>query len=324
MVRYLFAAVVTVYILSTGVTLSLAESVTLKWPFKGNEFTWTTEFRNQDLQYYRSRPRPRTIDYSIYASDSTDDRYMKELTALFRKIAGQNNFSRREAIEFVTSFVQHLPYTSDNVTSSFDEYPRFPLETLIEKGGDCEDTAILAATLLKEMGFDVVLIALPRHMAVGVDCGDCSGTYFEAQSKKYYYVETTATGWELGSLPRQYEGYSPRLLPLVPQPIVDAEFSHRRIETLQRQHTYEVIVKVANEGSQPARNLKIWTAFAAEKQGMVYSQLVTEPSSLPPSGEITNTITLPAPRNARTRLLIKVFGDNFISRAFATDWMETD
>ncbi|MDD5204421.1 MAG: iron-containing alcohol dehydrogenase [Desulfobacterales bacterium] len=42
------------------------------------------------------------------------------------------------------------------------------------------------------------------------------------------------------------------------------------------------------------------------------------------TGEITNTITLPAPRNAMTRLLIKVFGDNFISRAFATDWMETD
>jgi len=54
---------------------------------KGVEFTWTTEFKSKDLQDYRSRTRPRTIDYSIYASDRMDDQYMRDLTGLFRKYA---------------------------------------------------------------------------------------------------------------------------------------------------------------------------------------------------------------------------------------------
>lgn len=109
-------------------------SVSLSWSFKGVDFTWTTEFKSKDLQDYRSRTRPRTIDYSIYASDRMDDQYMRDLTGLFRKYAQQYNLNRREVIDFVGSFVQQLPYTSDRVTTPYDEYPRFPLETLYEKG----------------------------------------------------------------------------------------------------------------------------------------------------------------------------------------------
>lgn len=61
-------------------------SVSLSWQFKGVEYPWTTEFKSKDLQDYGSRTRPRTIDYSIYASDRVDDQYMRELTGLFWKL----------------------------------------------------------------------------------------------------------------------------------------------------------------------------------------------------------------------------------------------
>jgi hypothetical protein len=48
------------------------------------------------------------------------------------------------------------------------EYPKYPLETLVEKKGDCEDQSILAAALLAAMGYEVALLILPIHVALGV------------------------------------------------------------------------------------------------------------------------------------------------------------
>jgi hypothetical protein len=318
------ALAISVLVSAHGECYAQEETVTLKWPFKGQEFTWTTKFRQEDLQYYRSRQRPQTIDYSIYASDRMDDQYMRELTGLFNKLAKQYSMTRREVINFVVTFVQHLPYTSDNVTTPYDEYPRFPLETLIEKGGDCEDTAILAATLLKEMGFDSLLVLLPRHMALAVACDDCSGTNYEVNDRRYYYVETTGTGWEIGQLPPQMEGYDARLFPLVSQAIIDADLSFRAMETAGRLHTYEITVIARNEGSQPARNLKVWHAFATEKPGTAYSQHATQPATVNPGEEITSVVTLQVPKHVKTRILVAVFGDNFIKRVIQSEWMQTE
>ena len=41
-----------------------------------------------------------------------------------------------EKVNLVITFVQSLPYTSDSVTTAFDEYPQYPMETLVEYGGN--------------------------------------------------------------------------------------------------------------------------------------------------------------------------------------------
>ena len=158
-------------------------SVSLSWKFKGVEYTWTTEYKSKDLQDYRSRTRPRTIDYSIYASDRMDDQYMRELTGLFRK---------------------------------------------------------------------------------------------------YYYLETTGEGWKVGSLPIQYDDEHPRLFPLIPQPIIDAELSYRVVQETGGYNVYEIEVAVKNEGALEAKNLKVYNALGAKKQGMVYSQVRINPCSRGP------------------------------------------
>jgi len=188
----------------------------------------------------------------------------------------------RETIDFVGSFVQQLPYTSDRVTTPYDEYPRFPLETLYEKGGDCEDTAILAATILKEMGYDV------------------------------------------GNLPSQYEDEHPRLFPLIPQPIIDAELSYRVVQETGGYKVYEIEVAVKNEGALEAKNLKVYNALGAQKQGMVYSQVTSNPMSLKPGEWVSAKVNLQAPRRVKTRALVAVYGDNFLSLSVSSDWFTTD
>ena len=97
-----------------------------------------------------------TIDLERYNSYSSKERYdipklveegrttISNLTREFQRTFKQNrNWNRQDRVDFVLSFVQSLPYTLDDVTTGFDEFRRYAVETLIEGGGDCEDTTIL-------------------------------------------------------------------------------------------------------------------------------------------------------------------------------------
>ncbi len=113
--------------------------------------------------------------------------------------------------ENILKFVQYLPYIYD---SPADNYVRYPLETLIEGGGDCEDTSVLAAQLFRlagPEGFPVVLLMVDTngdsevdHMMVGVSVPGAQGEYWEVDGIRYYYCETTATAYRVGSKPAGY------------------------------------------------------------------------------------------------------------------------
>jgi hypothetical protein len=129
--------------------------------------------------------------------------------------ASQEGYGAYETISFMLAFVQSLPYTSDSVTTGFDEYPRFPLETLVDNGGDCEDTAILFATLVLIEGYGTVLIHPPNHLAVGVlGSSDIAGSYYTYNGGRYYYCETTGDGWGIGDLPSEFDGVSAYIYPI--------------------------------------------------------------------------------------------------------------
>jgi hypothetical protein len=64
------------------------------------------------------------------------------------------------------------------------------------------------------MGYDVALIALPRHMAVGVNIS-AYGSYYEYGSKKYFYLETTGDGWKIGEIPVEYQNLTARIYPVI-------------------------------------------------------------------------------------------------------------
>lgn len=110
--------------------------------------------------------------------------------------------------------IQGMTYKSDMASRGYADFPKYPIETLFDNGGDCEDTAILYATVLKQLGIGVVLIEFDDHMAVGVK-GDESiaGSYYTYKGSRYYYVETTST-WDFGELPDEYHGISATIIPV--------------------------------------------------------------------------------------------------------------
>jgi hypothetical protein len=167
-----------------------------------------TRFRYQIPEalfaYYERRQR--TGDYGTYVSDRFDDEYVGSLADEIERYGKQQGLSGPAIVDATVAVVQGMKYTKDSVTTAYDEYPRYPIETLYKRGGDCEDTSILMAQLLRQLGYGVVLFVLPGHMGLGV-LGDESipGSYVTHEGKRYYYLETTGEGWQIGELPSAHE-----------------------------------------------------------------------------------------------------------------------
>lgn len=250
------------YELVSGSSLLLPEPVsneTLRrdfvWNYDGKVWTLSLHIPEYLYEYYTNKTRVPSKEYSVYVTHPYDDEYISTIVSEFVDIKAQEGYDEIQTINLITGFVQSLPYASDNVTTSFDEYPRYPVETLVDSGGDCEDTSILTAALLEAYGCDVVLVSLPEHMAIGVNV-DASGVYYLYEDVRYFYLETTGEGWDLGVLPEAFQSELAFLYPLNPIPICvlnwSASISGERLI---------VAVTVKNVGTAEARGIKIFAGF---------------------------------------------------------------
>jgi len=178
------------------------------WIYGRQSSTYTIGIPKPLYEYYREQPHDR--NYAKYAISERDRKVLDRIITSFK----ENTDSKTEAAYNIVAFVQSLPYFKDNISTGYDDYPRYPIETLVDNGGDCEDTAILTAALLKEMNYDVVLISPPGHMAVGITCPECKGTSYTYNNKKYYYLETTGNNWKVGQLPTKYQNTKAKVYPI--------------------------------------------------------------------------------------------------------------
>jgi hypothetical protein len=172
------------------------------WNFEGETFTLLLGLSVEVYNSYTNRERADWVEMLAEGVHAA-----KPIAEEFRKIAEKNNWAAEQVANFVLSFVQCLPYTVDDVSTGVDEFPRFAIETLVAGGGDCEDTTILAGSIYLVLGYDLVCLNPKGHLALGVQ-GKFPGAYFEHNGKRYFYSETTGTGWEIGNFPEIYRGVS--------------------------------------------------------------------------------------------------------------------
>jgi hypothetical protein len=284
-----------------------------------NDETWTLSLTvpKNLYEYYANRTRIVTEDYSIYVTHPNDDEYISTVVEAFYDIAVQEGYNSQQTVNLVISFVQSLPYTSDDVTTAFDEYVRYPLETLVDGGGDCEDTSILTSALLEAMNNEIVLLNFPGHVAVGVNV-DAVGSYFSHEGENYFYLETTGEGWEIGVIPTEYQGTSAVIYPILPVVICTHQWTASQIG-----HKITIVGKVKNEGTKDAKGLKLWAAFDG-RNDVVLNPETSEFFNLDIEGEMTVMIVLNVPRDIHSRLIVRVqdaFG-NTIDESFS-EWFNT-
>ncbi|MCW4049745.1 MAG: hypothetical protein NWE89_08410 [Candidatus Bathyarchaeota archaeon] len=214
------------------------------------------------LDYYSGKDRYSTSDYTGYVVHPYDDAYIEALLNEFEIICALNKYGEEERLGLVTSFVQNLHYETDD-TLGFDEYPKFPVETLVDSGGDCEDTSILYSSFLKAMNVSTALIYMPNHMAVAVEA-NATGTYWLLNNRTYYYLETTATGWELGEVPSEHKYEEVNLY------IVDSEpYLNHEWEASIRSNKVTVTMTLTNESPRTAEGYRAWLGLEAIDESIV-------------------------------------------------------
>lgn len=200
----ILAIVLTVSLCAVSV-LGSTVSRTYQWLFQDRYFTLTHGFSLERYRYFQTLPRIAAYSqYSAYITDSHDDDELAFLVAELEKAARSANLNVWEKLNLIIAFVQSIPYVPEP-----EEYARYPLETLIEQKGDCEDSSILTAAILHQMGYHVVLLVFleEQHIAAGISVlPPIPGNYrsYRYAGRDYYYVETTCEGWQIGIIPQRY------------------------------------------------------------------------------------------------------------------------
>lgn len=174
------------------------------WDYAGRHWTWNLTIPVALYNAYKAVPvssRTRDGPAGYGYCTTTKDSYIQTLAKELNSTSAKQGYNSYDEVSFILAFVQSLPYTSDNVTEGYNEYPRFPIETLVDGGGDCEDTSILFASLTLILGYGTVYINPPDHYAVGVLGDSLQGTYWvypQDSNNTYYCCETTGNGFTIG------------------------------------------------------------------------------------------------------------------------------
>ncbi len=107
-------------------------------------------------------------------------------------------------------------YATRSTSAAKPDYLQFPVETLLYKGGDCDDLSILYAALLESVGTSAAFITIPGHIYAAFSLGlsqgeaerlfaDTSDLIFSADGRAWIPVEVTALSsgfrqaWSIGA-----------------------------------------------------------------------------------------------------------------------------
>lgn len=206
-------------------------------------YQWDYKFDNGDVQNYSFTLTVKNADYDAMkkstinksgttASDmykTTDgktvfgvkdyvvvDNYVKTVKSNLEKLYKDTKPSGAtdDLASFISGFTQKtISYDHEEETNKTD-YWRYPLETLIDKKGDCEDTAILNTALLYAKAddtstvYEAGIFLLPEHAVSAVSKASVEPKVYTNERLGYYPIETAVDGTQygIGTLSEKYLG----------------------------------------------------------------------------------------------------------------------
>lgn len=129
--------------------------------------------------------------YSAIANDPAQDEMYAELLAFFERYAKEHNLTSDEYVELLTTYVQNIPYITVGAAVNF------PIETVIENKGDCDDKSILLSGLLAKSGYaaGVVVFSEENHMTAAIkeaETGQVISSYILIETTRYAYIGENA------------------------------------------------------------------------------------------------------------------------------------
>jgi hypothetical protein len=304
-----------------------------EWTYGRQLYTWNMTISEASYDHFRNLERPvrRSQEngvwrvqpaYDMYVSNPDDDQFIDVLAQGLLTQSQKEGFSDDESLSFALAFVQGLPWTSDSVTTGFDEYPRFPVETLVEGGGDCEDTVVLYASLVQAMGYGAILVSPPGHMGAGVAAAPgFPGTVYRWEGQDYAYAETTGEGYSIGDLPSQYEGEKVEIYDLAAKPLfsLDVDFG-----AVSRDGYQDILLTATQTGSAPADDVKM-RAHVGKTNDVTYDSAACDLGDVEPGATVQCRLRIDlnkVPRGTRVTIRTMVQDPTFVyDQADSAAWI---
>jgi hypothetical protein len=172
-----------------------------RWKYKQQYFEYSHNWSESMLKHLESLPHDQDSDnfqYYVY-----NEPYRYELESFVDDLLEYGSekidfYYPSSILQYLLNFVQYLNYYEER-----GEYPRYPMETIIDKGGDCEDTAILMAYIANYLGYDCVFLLFNEHCDLGIAntvtyVREMSGSFWEHNGQKYYYVSCNGRDRKIG------------------------------------------------------------------------------------------------------------------------------
>ncbi|MEM4244021.1 MAG: hypothetical protein QXP44_04400 [Candidatus Bathyarchaeia archaeon] len=166
-------------------------------------------------EYYDAKT-PKIVRDMDYAALVTPDVF-RQVAERLREATAEGSRSDEEFANAVLMLVHQVPYAIGDV--------KYPIETLVENSGKCDTLSLLAASIMKAGGLDVVLLYFKEahHINVGVYLPYTPrGTWwwlpatgYDWNGRKYWIAECTAAmGWKVGDVPPILAEEQPWIIPL--------------------------------------------------------------------------------------------------------------
>lgn len=284
------------------------------WKYNNRQWSCSINVPVELYRYYQGRFHM-SDDMVPFVLSDYDRSYIRGLVDSFREGGDEVGFTDKDNLLNVVSFVQSLRYVTDSESKGATDYVRFPIETLVDGEGDCEDLSILAAAILHEMGYGVLLVVLPDHLALAVNSGDdFDGTYYTYEGSKYYYLEVTNTGWNIGQIPKEFQNSRASLVPLAYRPrlrLVRCSYRHDSYYSFEKEVPFVLQCGLENPGPGPTEGLSMRVLFKTHR-GTPVADRVFHLEDLLEGESSSFELQVVVPRPFRGRLEIRAEGVNFL------------
>lgn len=184
------------------------------WKYAGKEYELSQNLYESSYAFYQASPKVYSYEgnlpenwqeqyYGMFLVAHKEDDPVVTLANSLRELGKKSGLSSDQIVELAIAFVQSIPYDDAKAAQidkeGGDATVRYPYEVLYENSGVCSEKSLLAAAILRQLGYGSALFAYEQdnHMAVGVQCPKEYSTY----ASGYCYAETTAVGHKIGIVP---------------------------------------------------------------------------------------------------------------------------
>ncbi|MBD3409006.1 MAG: hypothetical protein GF419_02270 [Ignavibacteriales bacterium] len=128
-----------------------------------------------------------------------EDERFEKIARNFERLFRRDNLAPPDRVRYLFTFVQNIRYQRPGGT--FDLLP--PTATLARRFGDCDTKSILLLILYEKLRLvpcELLWSHRYAHVMLGV-AAPASGDFLRYKGGRYFFLETTYPGWEIGELP---------------------------------------------------------------------------------------------------------------------------